>query len=134
MSASLIGLRAITMFVEDPQRSKAFYQTIFGLDLLNDDANAVTFDFGNTVLNLLKVSEAPDLIGPAVVADPASGSRVQLTIRVDDADAVCADLNRLGVTLVNGPMDRIWGVRTACFADPDGHLWEIAQPLPDGSA
>lgn len=34
-----------------------------------------------------------------------------------------------GVELLNGPMDREWGVRTACFADPAGNVWEIAQVL-----
>jgi uncharacterized glyoxalase superfamily protein PhnB len=26
-------------------------------------------------------------------------------------------------------MDRPWGIRTACFADPSGHIWEIAADL-----
>jgi uncharacterized glyoxalase superfamily protein PhnB len=51
---------------------------------------------------------------------------MQLTINVDDVDAVCAELARRGVTLLNGPVDRPWGVRTAAFRDPDGHAWEIA--------
>jgi lactoylglutathione lyase len=50
---------------------------------------------------------------------------------VDDADAVSADLAKRGVELLNGPMDREWGVRTASFTDPDGHIWEIAQKLSD---
>ncbi len=33
--------------------------------------------------------------------------------------------------LLNGPIDREWGVRTASFTDPDGHIWEIAEQLPD---
>jgi catechol 2,3-dioxygenase-like lactoylglutathione lyase family enzyme len=56
-------------------------------------------------------------------------ARAQLTVFVDDADAACAQLAEQGVTLLNGPLDREWGVRTAAFADPDGHVWEIAQPL-----
>ena len=37
--------------------------------------------------------------------------------------------------LINGPLDRPWGVRTITFADPGGHIWEIAQdlPRPEGS-
>jgi uncharacterized glyoxalase superfamily protein PhnB len=27
-------------------------------------------------------------------------------------------------------MNREWGMRTAAFADPDGHIWEVAQELP----
>jgi hypothetical protein len=33
------------------------------------------------------------------------------------------------VALLNGPMDRPWGVRTASFTDPAGNVWEIAQPV-----
>jgi lactoylglutathione lyase len=63
------------------------------------------------------------------VAGRDAGSRYQLTIGVDDADAVCAELARRGVTLLNGPLDRPWGLRTASFTDPGGHIWEIAQKL-----
>jgi uncharacterized glyoxalase superfamily protein PhnB len=40
---------------------------------------------------------------------------------------MCAQLTARGVTLLNGPMDRPWGVRTASFSDPGGHIWEIAK-------
>jgi uncharacterized glyoxalase superfamily protein PhnB len=40
---------------------------------------------------------------------------------------MCAELASRGVTLLNGPIDRPWGIRTACFQDPAGHIWEIAK-------
>jgi uncharacterized glyoxalase superfamily protein PhnB len=40
---------------------------------------------------------------------------------------VCAELITRGVALLNGPIDRVWGMRTASFMDRDGHIWEIAQ-------
>ncbi|WNS41967.1 VOC family protein [Paenibacillus sp. MMS20-IR301] len=80
-------------------------------------------------INLLQVSEAPGLITPAAVASRESGSRFQFTIRVEDVDAVCNELSLRGVSLLNGPMNRPWGIRTASFADPAGHIWEIAQEL-----
>jgi len=49
-------------------------------------------------------------------------------VTVNDVDAVCGDLATHGVELLNGPVDRPWGVRTASFRDPDGHIWELAQP------
>jgi uncharacterized glyoxalase superfamily protein PhnB len=85
------------------------------------------FDFGNVVINLLDVREAPELIGPAPVGSPESGARMQLTIPVDDVDAVCTRLTARGVELLNGPMERLWGIRTAAFCDPGGHIWEIAK-------
>jgi uncharacterized glyoxalase superfamily protein PhnB len=63
------------------------------------------------------------------VSVPGSGARVLLTIKVDDVDLVCAELHKLGVALLNGPIDRPWGRRTAAFADPSGHVWEVAQEL-----
>ena len=117
---------AITLFVEDLETTKQFYREVFGLPLAFEDDTSAVFDFGNTIVNLLKITEAPELIEPAVVAPRESGSRLLLTIKVDDVDAACAVLARRGVTLLNGPMDRPWGIRTASFQDPGGHIWEIA--------
>jgi len=128
--SALRSVGAITLFVEDPQRSKAFYEGVFGVPVIYEDEDAATFRFENTIVNLLKAPAAHELIAPAVVAGPETGARFQLTIWVDDADAACAELARRGVDLLNGPMNRDWGVRTAAFADPDGHVWEIAQELP----
>lgn len=55
------------------------------------------------------------------------GPRSVFTIHVDDVDAMCAELTARGVELLNGPMNRPWGVRTASFVDPGGHIWEIAK-------
>jgi catechol 2,3-dioxygenase-like lactoylglutathione lyase family enzyme len=129
MTVSLRGLGAITLFVEDLERSRSFYEDVFGLRLTYEDEESATFDFGNTLLNLLAIPAARTLIEPAAVAPRGAGARAQLTIWVDDADAVCAQLDARGVELLNGPIDREWGVRTACFSDPAGNVWEIAQQL-----
>jgi lactoylglutathione lyase len=131
-SGSLRSVGAITLFVDDPQRSKSFYKDVFGLSPVYEDEDAAAFGFENLIVNLLKIPAARDLIDPGFVADAEAGSRFQLTVWVDDADAVCADLTKRGVKLLNGPVDREWGMRTASFTDPDGHIWEIAQKL-DGS-
>jgi lactoylglutathione lyase len=118
---------AITLFVEDLAAAREFYVSVFGLAVHYEDEDSIVFDFGNTLVNLLQASEATDLIAPATVGAADAGSRLQLTIDVDDVDAVCADLKARGVELLNGPMDRPWGVRTASFRDPAGHIWEIAK-------
>jgi len=129
MSLSLKHIGAITLFVEDVARSKAFYLGVFDVPLTYQDDNSAVFKFDNTLINLLKVSAAHELIAPALVGGREAGSRLQFTIWVDDADAACAELARRGVALLNGPMDRVWRQRTASFTDPDGHIWEIAQTL-----
>jgi catechol 2,3-dioxygenase-like lactoylglutathione lyase family enzyme len=120
------GIGAITLFVEDLEAAKRFYREVFGLPVRFEDHSSAVFEFGSTLVNLLDVTAAPELIEPAVVARPEAGSRFQFTIEVDDVDAMCAELATRGVELLNGPMDRPWGPRTASFRDPGGHIWEIA--------
>ena len=130
MPASLKSVGAITLFVQDPQRAKAFYERVFGFPAAYEDENSAAFNFENMVVNLLASSAAPELIDPATVGGPDAGTRFQLTIWVDDTDAVCSELAANGVALLNGPIDREWGLRTATFTDPDGHIWEIAAQIP----
>lgn len=121
------GIGAITLFVEDVATAKRFYREVFGLPVVFEDDASAVFDFGNTIVNLLNVAAAPELIEPASVASRETGTRFQLTIQVDDVDATCVELTKRGVELLNGPLDRPWGIRTASFRDPGGHIWEIAK-------
>ena len=119
------GIRAITLFVEDPAETKRCYGEVFGLQVMHEDGDSVVFDFGNTLVNLLKSEAAVELVEPAKVGEPGA-VRAEFTIEVDDVDALCDELRAHGVELLNGPMDRPWGLRTASFRDPGGHVWEIA--------
>jgi len=127
---ALRNIGAITLFVENLAATQAFYADALRLSCVFEDDNSAVFDLGNTVINLLDVREAPELISLGRVAGPAGGARCQFTIWVEDADAICAELRSRGVSLLNGPQDRPWGQRTAAFADPAGHVWEVAQHLP----
>jgi lactoylglutathione lyase len=118
VSESLKSVGAITLFVEDPVRSKAFYEQVFDVPVVYEDESSAAFQFENTIINLLARPAANELIAPGTVGGP-------------DANAVVAELANRGVELLNGPIDREWGMRTAAFADPDGHIWEVAQQLAE---
>ncbi len=121
------GIAAITLFVEDLEATRQFYREVFGLPVFFENEDSAVFQFGESLINLLRVEKAPELFAPAVVASPEAGARFQFTLEVDDVDAMCAELAEHGVRLLNGPMDRPWGPRTASFIDPGGYIWEIAQ-------
>jgi catechol 2,3-dioxygenase-like lactoylglutathione lyase family enzyme len=121
------GIAAITLFVEDLEQSKDFYRRAFDASVVFEDANSAVFRFGETLINLLTVSAAPELVSPAAVAPRDAGARVVFTVRVDDVDRLASRLQNQGIGLLNGPVQRPWGPRTASFADPSGHIWEIAQ-------
>jgi lactoylglutathione lyase len=121
----------ITLFVEDEQRSKEFYERVFDLAAVDEDHGTVIFRFDNLFLRLLRRDEAErEMLGQVTVGDPQSGTTVQLALRVEDTDARCAELAERGVSIVYGPVDRPWGVRNAGFVDPDGHLWQLGSDIP----
>ena len=123
------GIEAITLFVEDLAETKRWYSAFLGKEPIFEDANSIVFGVGELVVNLLHVSAVPELIEPASPALRTDGSGVVLTLPVDDVDATVRELRGRGVELLNGPMDRPWGIRTASFRDPDGHIWEVAHKI-----
>ncbi len=129
MVEGIDAVEVVTLFVEDLDRARTFYREVFGLETIFEDEDGAVLKMQNLMINLLTVSNAPTLVEPAAVGAAGSGPRLLFTIRVADVDAVCAQLERHGVGLLNGPMDRPWGRRTAAFADPAGNVWEVAQVL-----
>jgi catechol 2,3-dioxygenase-like lactoylglutathione lyase family enzyme len=134
MDATSSGLGALTLFVDDLDAVAAFYRDALELDLLFEDDVSAAFDLGGTVLNVLSVSAAPDVVAPATAAPVGAAAQMLLSLWVDDVDAACAELQRHGVVMLNGPVDRAWGKRTAAFTDPAGTVWEIAQDIPAPAA
>ncbi len=120
-------ITAVTLLVTDLEATKAFYLSTFGLPIVYEDENCAVFQFKNTMINLLKESAGDELLSPEPIGKP--GARSVFTIGVDDVDALCAELTSRGVQLLNGPMDRPWGIRTASFKDPAGYVWEISKAL-----
>jgi catechol 2,3-dioxygenase-like lactoylglutathione lyase family enzyme len=123
------NLETVTLFVEDLPAARSFYEKVFGRPSVYQDDVCTVIRLESVMINLLQASEAPPLLAPVSPAPAGTLPRVMLTIRVADIDSVCEGLATLGVALVNGPINRPWGRRTAVFLDPAGHAWEIAQEL-----
>jgi catechol 2,3-dioxygenase-like lactoylglutathione lyase family enzyme len=129
MSTLARGVSTITLFVGDLGACRDFYRDRLELPLVFEDPESAVFKVGALLVNLLDVSASQELIEPARTAEASSGNSFVLTVPVADVDGACRDLRARGVDLLNGPMDRPWGVRTASFTDPAGHIWELAQQL-----
>jgi catechol 2,3-dioxygenase-like lactoylglutathione lyase family enzyme len=119
---------AINLIVGDLERSKTFYREVFGLPPLDEEDDFALFRFKDTFVALRHdpAHQAP----PGEVLALAKKGVGQFAIVVEDVDAVGAELEECGVTLISGPADRDWGMRTITFADPAGYTWGIAQDLP----
>lgn len=123
------AISAITLFTDDLATSRDWYARAFGLAEHFADDVSVVFMFEGTMINLLQISEASELIEPAAVGGSDAGARAQYTLEVTDVDGHVASLLAAGIPMLNGPIDRPWGVRTAAFADPSSHVWGFAAPI-----
>ena len=120
---------AINLIVGDLDRSKTFYREVFGLPPLDEEEDFALFRLKDTFV-ALRQDPAHQASPPGEILGLAQKGVGQFAIFVDDVDAVAAELKDHGVTLISGPADRDWGMRTITFADPGGYTWGIAQDLP----
>ncbi|MBZ9937340.1 VOC family protein [Mesorhizobium sp. BR1-1-16] len=123
------AIEVVTLFVDDIAAAKQFYCDVFTTEILMEDDQSALLSFSGAIVNLLAASNASTLVEPLPVAPAKAGTRAMFTVRVDDVRQTCARLTEKGVTILNGPIDRPWGRRTAAFADPSGHVWEVAEEI-----
>jgi lactoylglutathione lyase len=129
VDAAINEVGAIILFVADLARSKAFYRDVLGLDVEFEDDESVGFKIKGLAFIVLQVDRARLQLQGEPTATPRSAATAFLTTFTGDVDALHADLADRGIDFFQDPADQPWGVRTAYFKDPDGHVWEIAQPI-----
>ena len=122
-----IGL--ITLGVRDLDRSLRFYRDGLGLPThnYNPEQGVVFFMMEGSWLALYPRDELAKDVG--VSAEGAGFSGITLAHNVaskEEADRVFAEAVAAGATPVKPPQDVFWGGYSGYFADPDGHLWEVA--------
>ena len=118
----------ITLGVRDLARSRAFYADGLGWPVHEVDSDEVVFlELDGTWLGLFGWD---DLAQDATVDAAGTGFRgVSLAHNVatrDEVDAVLALAGRHGASIVKPPVEPPHGGYSGYFADPDGHLWEVA--------
>lgn len=125
--ASPTRLSLVTLGVADVARSRAFYEAL-GYKASSASVESTAFlDAGGLVLSLFgRAALAED----ATVPDAKPGfSGVTLAQTLASEEAVDQRLThavQCGATLVKPAQKVFWGGYSGYFADPDGHLWEVA--------
>jgi catechol 2,3-dioxygenase-like lactoylglutathione lyase family enzyme len=118
----------LTLGVADVRRAVAFYRGGLGLPLSSAsvEGEVAFFRAGGTVLSLWRRAAFAADLG---VAEEGSGFKaVALAHNVtapELVDATLAEAARAGGTIVKPAGETVFG-RHGYFADPDGHVWEVA--------
>jgi catechol 2,3-dioxygenase-like lactoylglutathione lyase family enzyme len=115
------------LVVADQDRSRAFYQSVFGAKVLME-RDPVIMKIANSWL-ILNVGGGPTDDKPAVtLTTPADPGRVSafLNIRVADIAAAYAEWSARGAEFLTEPKRHDREIR-AYIRDPDGHLIEVGQ-------
>ncbi len=120
-------LSLVTLGVADIGRARAFYEGLGFRASSGGNDKVVFMDAGGVVLSLYgRAALAED----AHVGDSAPGfSGITLAHNCGsraEVDAVIAEAVALGARLVKPGQIAFWGGYSGYFADPDGHLWEVA--------
>ncbi len=127
---------ATVLFVRDLARCLTFYRDTLGLEVTESTPERVAVHMENVYFLLLEVSAAAHMISEEANALKIEGGpRVLLAAGVEDVDVAYEALKAKGVAFLRPPTNQPWGLRTAYFADPEGNLWEINQPIgskPEG--
>ena len=115
----------VVIVVEDLDRSLAFYVDVLGLPLGHRSGPYAQLSTGTTRVALYERAAMSEALGLPLRPTPPDAAGFELGFKVDDVDAVVAELEAAGVPIVTPPTDRPWGQRTAYARDPDGHLLEL---------
>lgn len=119
-------LSFITLGVADLDRSKRFYNEVLGWTPFQDNGGIVMYKLNGMVLSLYPQHE---LMEDAKAKNDGKGSRftlAQCMRSTEEVDAFFVHLKKHNATITKMPEKVFWGGYSGYFADPDGHLWEVA--------
>jgi catechol 2,3-dioxygenase-like lactoylglutathione lyase family enzyme len=118
----------VTLGVSDVRRSRSFYEKLGFKASKASSAEVAFFDANGLVLALFGHDDLAADAGIATAPMPAyrGVSLAWNATSEADADAIMAHARACGARVVKQPHKVFWGGYSGYFADPDGHLWEVA--------
>jgi len=127
-------ITVLTLGVDDLNRSLKFYRD--GLGLETKGIVGEEYEYGAVVFIELQNGQRLALYPRASLAHDAnipqtSRSPTEFSIGHNvnskkEVDAVMAQAQHAGATIIKPAQKTFWGGYAGYFQDPDGHLWEIA--------
>jgi hypothetical protein len=120
-------LSLVTLGVADLERARGFYEDGLGWRRGNAHAEVVFFQLGGMILGLFSREALAADAGLPSAGSGFSGIALAYNARTrQEVDAVLAEAEAAGARILKPAKDAFWGGYSGYFADPDGHLWEVA--------
>lgn len=120
-------LTLITLGVGDVALSRAFYEGLGFRAAAFDNPNVAFFDMNGVILSLFGRQALAD--DAQLPADGTGFRATSLAMNLNSeaaVDAALAEIAAKGGRIVKPAQKVFWGGYAGYFADPDGHLWEVA--------
>lgn len=120
-------LSVVTLGVADLERSRRFYEDGLGWKRGNADEGVVFFQLNGIVLSLFPREHLAADAQTSAEGSGFSGIALAYNARAQaEVAAVIARAEQAGGRVLKPAQSTFWGGYAGYFADPDGHLWEVA--------
>ena len=122
----------ITLGVDDLDTAAAFYEALGWTRVLSEAEGIVAFNLYGATLGLYPRADLARDMGREV---PKGSGAMTLSCNVREKHEVAEVIDaarQAGAEIIKEPHDVFWGGHTSYFADPEGHIWEVAwNPFSD---
>lgn len=119
-------LSLVTLGVQDLSRARAFYESLGWKASTASCEQVCFFQTGSMAIALYPMDALLTDAGMTDTNPRPGGITLGINVVVrEEVDRELAVMLACGATLLQAATDTAWGGRTAYFADPDGHPWEI---------
>ncbi|MCF3596021.1 VOC family protein [Rhodobacteraceae bacterium LMO-12] len=116
----------ITLGVADMERAAAFYEAL-GWRRVESPDGVIAFDLIGQTLGLYPRAKLAEDIGVPEAALGHGGMTLTYNVREKGEVAEVIEAARAaGAKVLKEAADVFWGGHHGYFADPDGHVWEVA--------
>ncbi len=126
MALGEMNLR-LELFVEDVERSVAFYQSVLGFSLVRKDPGYASIRRGNVTLGIGPIGKLSETDG-YFTRGRLRGERglgVEIVLEAADFEEILDRVTRAGYPINDSPTLRPWGLTDFRLIDPDGYYLRI---------
>jgi uncharacterized protein len=117
----------LTLGVGDLERSLAFYREGLGLPTDGVEQDVVFFKLQGAWLSLYAATSLERDVGLGPRAEGFAGITIAHNVRTrEEVDSLLHRAGQAGATIPGPAREMTWGGYVGFFADPDGHVWEVA--------